>query len=1133
MATNKYIHETVSKFARGVKRLLLVGGLAVLAACSSSSDGADTGLSKEQMVKLNAERVSLKTSLAQMYPKRQMTAQQEIASQKLLQQNPAVLKMNGFEATRGVLPQVAATFMPVYRVQNTTLAGSYFFTIWESEKDAALSANPSWNYEGPAFYASQSDASGLSPVWRFRNKINGSYLFTIYEGERASIASSYADTFEYEGIAWYARQAEASGYTPLYRFRNLTNGTYLFSAYESEKSDIIANYPSIFEYEGVSYYVKLSAISDRPVDAVQTSELAVTSQLQPGVLQVPVADSVNWTILTSTTDDAGVTWPTSISAPSTAVLTAGQVVILNEKAVKILSVATDDTGRKILTTTKPEAKEIFSVFKLRGAIPLFPFEAKATTSLSGQSVINSMTDMYSQATSSKVEYSSLVSTPGYIARGAYDPSLGNLSDCMKVRLGFPSDEEGPFILNGVTHQWVPGVTIEATNCSLRGNEISGTAAGVTGKLGLSGVLGMYGVIPFNDEDALDQDAMSKIAFTMFARINSSLGAEAGVEFARMWRIWGQKAVIPGAYGLTVAAMFDFIAKAEVKGNATIDSKYDFAMGRSNTGNWFANKIKEEIGAEISATVKVVPQIRMGFGIGAFGFTVVSLNPRMGIEFESNVNQSGCVQNGVWVVGGADLIAAPDVSYFGDIRKEMTRTLDLGTNRLYTLREPVACPDTKAYITHYIPAPLPPLANEQPVGATYRLQARSSLDYSVDGGDTLSGANSFNANGYLWEVLSGSTVLASYTAAPRVKFIYSATGFGGASVALPVGGGLPTFTVNPGQTVRLTVYSKVGFTTSTQSFVLLGNQNPTAAGLAQEQLGGSYVKLYPTGSLDPDGKIVKVQWKNSTGAVVAESADLQPVNIHRNMLSGQRPAQLQLTVYDNDGASNTSAITEILLPTPTVPTQSISFVSLADAVSKGWTVSPSVTFISGRNGGIAAKFSGTGNPGKIRVPNNTNMQFTTEATFDLWARIDVNTGMDGYSNISSVNWAMSLLAKSHDNYGSALLAGSGGWTGIAAFDPTFSAAAGSCSYPYGQSPGRTLGQWYRITTTMSSTAGTNIYINGQLYESCPTRRPSFTQMNTQDLYIGQYSDYWYPLNGAIQDVRIYKKVLTLAEVQTLP
>ena len=41
------------------------------------------------------------------------------------------------------------------------------------------------------------------------------------------------------------------------------------------------------------------------------------------------------------------------------------------------------------------------------------------------------------------------------------------------------------------------------------------------------------------------------------------------------------------------------------------------------------------------------------------------------------------------------------------------------------------------------------------------------------------------------------------------------------------------------------------------------------------------------------------------------------------------------------------------------------------------------------------------------------------------------------------------------------------------------------------------------------------------------------MNGQDLYIGKYRDAWYPLNGAVQDIRIYQQALTDAQVQALP
>lgn len=146
-------------------------------------------------------------------------------------------------------------FRPVKRIQNTTLSGSYFFTIYDSERISGLVANPRWNEEGTAFWASTVAGTGLSPVYRFRNKFNGSYLHTIFESEKADIVARYSATFTLEGTAWYASQTQLTGWVPLYRFRNLTNGTYLFTANESEKNNIIASYASTFKLEGVAYYV--------------------------------------------------------------------------------------------------------------------------------------------------------------------------------------------------------------------------------------------------------------------------------------------------------------------------------------------------------------------------------------------------------------------------------------------------------------------------------------------------------------------------------------------------------------------------------------------------------------------------------------------------------------------------------------------------------------------------------------------------------------------------------------------------------------------------------------------------------------------------------------------------------------
>lgn len=154
-------------------------------------------------------------------------------------------------------------FKPVSRVQNTNLYGAYFYTIYSTERSTALNVNSNWNYEGPAFSASLVTGVDLYPVYRFRNLQNGSYFYTIYESERNSLAVNYQTTFAYEGVAWYARQTAATGWKPLYRFRNLQNGTYLFSAYEAEKNTIIAQYSAAFELEGVAYYVKEPDVVDK------------------------------------------------------------------------------------------------------------------------------------------------------------------------------------------------------------------------------------------------------------------------------------------------------------------------------------------------------------------------------------------------------------------------------------------------------------------------------------------------------------------------------------------------------------------------------------------------------------------------------------------------------------------------------------------------------------------------------------------------------------------------------------------------------------------------------------------------------------------------------------------------------
>ena len=247
-----------------------------VASNSSQLTTPSTG-SDAAALKSTSGKVSLMESLAKLYPNGQLPAYRVTQAAKDLLQNPAALTLtapaptstNNIQSQKaGIKMQsaaLAADFLPVARIQNTTLEGSYFFSIYDVEIENALSSNPDWILEGAAFWASIAAGDGLSPVHRFRNLLNGSYLYTIYEGEKATIIRDYSRTFAYEGVSWHARQTQAAGWTPLYRFRNLTNGTYLFSAYEDEKDLIQIWYSDIFALEGVAYYVRLDEPPPDPV----------------------------------------------------------------------------------------------------------------------------------------------------------------------------------------------------------------------------------------------------------------------------------------------------------------------------------------------------------------------------------------------------------------------------------------------------------------------------------------------------------------------------------------------------------------------------------------------------------------------------------------------------------------------------------------------------------------------------------------------------------------------------------------------------------------------------------------------------------------------------------------------------
>ena len=143
----------------------------------------------------------------------------------------------------------------IYRFQNSSVPGTYLF-VGEAERANIIENFTNFVEEGLAFKVGEQPGENLIPLYRFQNNVTpGTYLFAG-ETERASINENFSETFTEEGLAFYVYGADANLGETFYRFQNSgLPGTYLFAG-ETERANILENFPSFIE-EGVAFEVNI------------------------------------------------------------------------------------------------------------------------------------------------------------------------------------------------------------------------------------------------------------------------------------------------------------------------------------------------------------------------------------------------------------------------------------------------------------------------------------------------------------------------------------------------------------------------------------------------------------------------------------------------------------------------------------------------------------------------------------------------------------------------------------------------------------------------------------------------------------------------------------------------------------
>jgi Repeat of unknown function (DUF5648) len=167
-----------------------------------------------------------------------------------------------------VTPMAASNVsQPVFRFYNTKTQ-THFFTMSADERDYVITTWPTiFNFEGNSFFAYPASDPILSPVYRFYNQITGAHFFTINAAEKDYVIATWPTIFRYEGISWYASTGERTGWVPVYRFFNTKTGTHFYTTSLAEKNHVLATW-SWFTFEGIAYYVRQDAQTIETINGI-------------------------------------------------------------------------------------------------------------------------------------------------------------------------------------------------------------------------------------------------------------------------------------------------------------------------------------------------------------------------------------------------------------------------------------------------------------------------------------------------------------------------------------------------------------------------------------------------------------------------------------------------------------------------------------------------------------------------------------------------------------------------------------------------------------------------------------------------------------------------------------------------
>ncbi len=158
-----------------------------------------------------------------------------------------------------VAPPAYASALNVYRFYNMR-TGTHFYTADAAERANVISAlRSTYHYDGVAYTVDTASTSLTQDLYRFYNVRTGTHFYTASDAEKNDVIARLSSTFHYEGVAYRVSPTPSAGAAAVNRFYNVRTGTHFYTADDDEKANVIATMGAVYHYEGVAYYVPLTA----------------------------------------------------------------------------------------------------------------------------------------------------------------------------------------------------------------------------------------------------------------------------------------------------------------------------------------------------------------------------------------------------------------------------------------------------------------------------------------------------------------------------------------------------------------------------------------------------------------------------------------------------------------------------------------------------------------------------------------------------------------------------------------------------------------------------------------------------------------------------------------------------------